>query len=89
MTKQRKAGSLLFTLMLCGCQISGAPSLEIVGAFFPAWLLCAVAGIAAAGISRIVQVSSGRADLFPYPLLLCTAIGTIAGLLLWLIVFGR
>ena len=57
MTKQRKAGSLLFTLMLCGCQISGAPSLEIVGAFFPAWLLCAVAGIAAAGISRIVQVS--------------------------------
>ncbi len=89
MTKLEKAGPILLSLTLGGCRVSGAATFEVVGAFFPAWMFCAAIGIAAAGAARVIQVSSGRADLFAYPLLLSTAVGTIVGLLVWLVLFGR
>lgn len=89
MSKLGKAGPVLLSLSLGGCHVSGAATFEVVGAFFPAWLFCTVIGIAAAGAMRVVQVSSGRAELLAYPLLVSTAVGTIVGLLVWLVVFGR
>ena len=90
-TCSRLRGTALFPAVLClgGCSVTGAPSFELFGAFFPAWLLCGTIGIVGAGIARVAFVTSGLADQFPYQLALCTSIGVITSVLVWLIVFGR
>src|SRR5580704_18980377 len=76
-------------LTLTGCSAGGAPSFDLFGAFFPAWLLCGTVGIAGAIVARVVFVSTGLAHTLPYQLAVCTAIGVITALLVWLIGFGH
>jgi hypothetical protein len=76
-------------MTLTGCSAGGAPSFDLFGAFFPAWLLCGIIGIAGAAIARAIFVSTGLANTLPYQLAVCTAIGVITALLVWLIGFGR
>jgi|SRR6516164_8633552 len=85
------AGVFIFLMSFClsGCSAGGAPSFDLFGAFFPAWLLCGGIGIAAAGAARFAFVSTGLANALPYQLAVCTAIGVIAALAVWLIGFGR
>ena len=74
---------------LSGCASSGAPSFVIVGAYFPAWMLCAVLGIVAAIVARAVFVATGLSAVLPFQLLVCSAIGLICALLAWLLWFGQ
>jgi hypothetical protein len=76
-------------LSLSGCGAAGAPSYDLFGAFFPAWLLCGTVGIAGAAAARVVFVSTGLAHTLPYQLAVCTAIGVITALLVWLVGFGH
>lgn len=76
-------------LTLCGCSSAGAPSLELFGAFFPAWLLCSVFGIFVALAARMVFAARGLTDVLPFQLFVCTSIGLIFALLIWLVWFGR
>jgi hypothetical protein len=80
---------VLASLSLGGCSAGGAPSFDVFGTFFPAWLLCGVIGIAAAIVARVVLVSTGLANTLPYQLAVIAAAGLIAGLLVWLIGFGH
>jgi len=72
-------------LALGGC---GAPSYDLFGAFFPAWMFCALAGIAAALVARLAFVTRGLSTEMPYQLTVCTAIGVIVAILVWLLFFG-
>jgi YtcA family len=72
-----------------GSTVSGAPSYTLFGAFFPAWMICAVIGIFGAIGARAAMVSSGLAKVLPYQLFVCASIGLIVALLVWLIWFGR
>jgi hypothetical protein len=76
-------------MTLTGCTGSSAPSFDLFGAFFPAWLLCGTVGIAGAVVARVVFVSTGLAYTLPYQLAVCSAIGVITALLVWLIGFGH
>jgi hypothetical protein len=76
-------------LSLCGCSKAGAPSFDIFGAFFPSWLLCAVLGIFVALGARIFFASRNLTDALPFQLPVCTSLGVIFALLVWLICFGR
>jgi len=69
--------------------MGSAPSFDLFGAFFPAWLLCGTVGIAGAVAARAIFVSSGLSNTLPYQLAVCAAIGLIMALLVWLIGFGR
>jgi hypothetical protein len=80
---------VLVLFSLNGCSTGGAPSFDLFGAFFPAWLLCGIAGVAGAVTARIAFVSSGVANALPYQLAVCTAIGVITALLFWLVGFGH
>jgi len=79
----------LASVLLSGCSVAGASSFELFGAFFPAWMLCALLGIAGSGAARAVFVGTGLSSLVPYQLLVCTAVGVIAATLAWLLWFGR
>ncbi|WP_374570092.1 YtcA family lipoprotein [Phenylobacterium sp.] len=74
-----------FALGLSGC---AAPSVSAFGAYFPAWLLCMLLGVAAAIAARVVFVTLKLADVIPAQLFVCAAIGAIVASLLWLIWIG-
>ena len=79
----------LESISLTGCSTGGAPSFDLFGAFFPAWLLCGVIGIVGAVVARVVFVGTGLANSLPYQLAVCTAIGVMTALLVWLVGFGH
>jgi YtcA family len=71
--------------LLSGCD--GAPSRNILGSYFPSWMLCAVAGIVLALLVRALLKSSGLLQELPLPFVVIMAIacaGTFAIWLIWL-----
>jgi hypothetical protein len=87
-TYANASSAMLLSCPLIGCARSAAPSFEIAGAYFPAWMLCALFGIIAAAGARAAFVAGGLSSALPYQLFVCTSIGLIFALSLWLIQFG-
>ena len=84
------AGVLALPLLsLGGCSEAGAPSFDLFGAFFPAWLLCVVLGIFIALGARMFFAARNLTDVLPFQLPVCTSLGVIFALLIWLICYGR
>ncbi len=77
------------SLGLGGCALRGAPSYSIFGAFFPAWLLCAVLGIFASLILRTVLIAADFEEAMPFKLLVYLAFAVGSTLWLWLALFGE
>ena len=83
-----RAGLLVAaSFMLAGCSLAGAPSFALFGAFFPAWILCALAGIFGAAGARVVLATPNFSRVIPFQLAVCTAVGIIVGLLTWIALF--
>lgn len=57
MMKALKSFLLAAILFLTGCR--GAPSINLVGSFFPAWMLCVAVGVIAVMMLRRVFVRTG------------------------------
>jgi hypothetical protein len=75
------------TCLLVGCSLAPAPSFELFGAYFPAWMLCALIGILGAGSTRVILTSPTLHGAMPFQLLVCVAVGVIVGLLSWMALF--
>jgi hypothetical protein len=70
-------------LLLEGC--SRAPSVDLVGSFFPAWLVCLAAAVALTALLRLALL---RARLrLAYPIVVYLSLSTIFSLVLWLLFF--
>jgi YtcA family len=70
---------------LGGCD--GAPSRNILGSYFPSWMVCALVGIALALVARAIFKASGLLEELPAPFVVILAIacaGTFAMWLIWL-----
>lgn len=76
----------LMACFLGGCA-GGAPSLVIFGAYFPAWLLSAMIGVAGALCARLV-IALYKLET-PYLLFVCLSVGMVVGCLFWLALYGR
>ncbi len=76
-------------LPLSGCAAPGASSFVLFGAYFPAWMLCALVGVFGAIGARIVMVVSGLSEFLPFQLFVCTASGLLIATAAWLFWFGR
>ena len=71
--------------LLSGCD--GAPSRNILGSYFPSWMVCALVGIAIAIAIRAMLKASGLLVELPVPVVVMLAIacaGTFASWLIWL-----
>jgi hypothetical protein len=71
--------------VLSGCE--GAPSRNILGSYFPSWMVCALVGIALALAARAVVKATGLLEEIPVPFVVMLAIacaGTFAMWLIWL-----
>jgi hypothetical protein len=74
-------------MALSGC--SRAPTMDLFGSYFPAWMLCAVLGVAAAVAIRQILMVAGVSDYVVAPLLTYAALALSATLLAWLLWFGH
>ncbi|QEO16816.1 YtcA family lipoprotein [Acetobacter vaccinii] len=75
-------------LLLGGCVSREAPSFPLCGAYFPAWMFCSLFGIGVALGLRALFLYIGLDAILSFRLFTYVALGLIAGLVLWLLVFG-
>ena len=82
---RRHALVAVMCVVLAGCQ--RVPSVTVLGAFFPSWMLCAIIGIALTLVVRWVLIAAGadgelgpRAAVYP-------ALALALGLGAWLLLF--
>ena len=81
-----RARAVCPVLSVAGC--SAAPSQDILGSFFPSWLLCAAIGVAAAAASHRLLAAAGLGQHLLVPPLVYLAIAVAVTLLVWLTWFG-
>jgi hypothetical protein len=69
--------------LLGGCD--GAPSRNILGSYFPSWMVCALVGLALALASRAIFKAFGILEELPVPLVVLLAIGCAGTFAMWLV----
>jgi len=74
---------LLAPLLLAGC--SRAPSFDLLGSFFPAWLMCLIAAILLTVLARWMFLRL-RITLAP-PILIYPSMTALFAFGLWLVLF--
>ena len=74
-------------LPVAACSYS--PTMDLLGSYFPAWMLCAVIGIVATVIIRQILAAAGIAEYVFAPLLTYAGLAVSATLLAWLLWFGH
>jgi hypothetical protein len=89
----RQAGSLrrgqgaIAASLLTGCSTS--PAQNMLGSFFPAWMLCAASGIVIAVVVRQVLCALGVNHYLIVPSLTYLCIAVAGTLMTWLLWFGH
>jgi hypothetical protein len=73
------------TISLVGCQ--RAPSIDVVGSFFPAWLLCLVLGIVLTTGTRFLLLKLHLEEAFSPPILMYASSTALFTFALWLLFF--
>jgi hypothetical protein len=82
-TRVRKYGLILASLVLAGC--GRAPSFDVVGSLFPAWLFCLAVAILLTILARWLFLHL-RVALAP-PILIYPSLTAAFAFALWLIFF--
>ncbi len=72
-----------FAMFLTGC--SSAPSRNILGSYFPSWMICALIGLAATVAVRALLVKAGIDGELPMPVVVYLALATAFSLAVWLL----
>jgi len=63
------------------------PQINVIGSFFPSWMLCALIGIVAALLGRWLFVRMGLDPYVGPPVLVYSSLGLLVTLLLWVAFF--
>lgn len=74
----------LLSCLLSGCTMS--PTFDIVGSFFPAWLVCLFLGILLAALTHWLLLRLNIAVVFP--VLVYPSLVSLFTFLLWLLFFS-
>ena len=86
MTLSLKIRPLLgVSLLAAGCQ--RAPSVDILGSFFPVWIFCAVAGVITAAVAREVIIRKKYESTIKPAVLLYPCIAATVAFVTWMIFF--
>ena len=76
---------LLTPLLLTGCR--RAPAFNILGSYFPAWLLCLLAGILLTMAARVLLHRRNLGQALNPPLLMYSCLAAFFTFAVWLIFF--
>lgn len=72
-------------LFLTGCE--GAPALNVIGSFFPAWMVCLIIAIILTGLLRVLLVRRQFETAIEPVALFYPAVVLLLTCLLWLIFY--
>lgn len=78
--------ALVMLWPLAGC--SHAPTFNILGSFFPSWLICLVAGICLAALVNWLLARYKIEHLIAWPVIVYPSLAAFFSLLLWLLFFS-
>ncbi|HEV2976504.1 MAG TPA: YtcA family lipoprotein [Casimicrobiaceae bacterium] len=78
-----RATAVAVLTLLSGC--SSAPSRNILGSYFPSWMICALIGMAATVALRAVLAKTGIDEELPMPIVVYLAFATAFSLAIWLL----
>jgi hypothetical protein len=67
---------------MAGC--SGSPSRNILGSYFPSWMVCALLGLVVALAARAALKTAGLLGELPAPLVVLLCIGCATTFAFWL-----
>jgi len=67
---------------------SASPSRNILGSYFPTWMVCALLGIVFVVVVRGVLVKTGVDAALPLPVIVYLCMWTAATLAIWLVWLG-
>jgi hypothetical protein len=70
-------------LWLTAC--SSAPSRNILGSYFPSWMICALIGLVATVAIRALLAKTGVDAALPMPIVVYLAMATAFSLAIWLV----
>jgi len=82
--RRPRYGIALLPCLLSGCAMS--PTFDVVGSFFPAWLVCLFLGILLAVIAHWLLLRQKIAVVFP--VLVYPSLAALFTFLLWLLFFS-
>lgn len=71
------------TGLVAGCD--GAPSRNILGSYFPSWMVCALVGLVLMLVARAVLKVTGLLEELPAPLVVLLAFGCAVNFAMWLV----
>jgi hypothetical protein len=77
---------VLATLLMTGC--GRAPSFDILGSYFPAWLICILTGIAGASLIKLVLIWVHRAQWIRLTIVAYPCLAASIAFTLWLLIFS-
>ena len=81
-----QTGAVLVAFFLTGC--GRAPSFDILGSYFPAWLICILTGIAGASVISFVLTKFHRAQLIRWTIVVYPCLAASIAFTLWLLIFS-
>jgi YtcA family len=76
---------LLDVLSFAGCRLP--PSINVLGSFFPAWLLCLIMGILLSAGSRILLLAVHLEEVLSPPIVMYPSLTVLFTISLWLLFF--
>ena len=82
-----RPSALMLVALLCGGCSYYAPNVPLFGAFFPAWMLCALSGIVLAVIVRTLSVVTGLASRVAIPAVTYPLLALLFGAAGWIFLF--
>ena len=86
---KRRTTRQVMVIAMCaalgGCQ--RVPSIDVLGAFFPSWMLCAIVGVALTLIVRRALIAAGADDRLGPRGVVYPALALALGLGTWLVLF--
>jgi len=68
--------------------MSGAPSQNILGSYFPSWMICAIAGLLLSVVAHRCFALAGIDKSIPVPVLTFLAVAAFFAFAVWLIWLG-
>jgi YtcA family len=84
--RRARVGLGVSLLALAGCNV--APSQSMFGAYFPTWMLCALAGLVCAVAVHFILAFAGIEKFVPAPLIVDIAFAVFFGFAFWLLWLG-
>lgn len=88
MRQQQLQPAVIITLSLAINGCSRAPNIEIVGSYFPGWLISLVVGIVLTGVTQVFLRRNGLVHSIGHPALIYPSMLTLFTCVIWLCFFA-